>query len=172
MSSKKKYNEQLKNEEEIERKKIINIVIGTIASIIALIMLLIPKIRKFIYNNTKYFANKLWTFLTSIKWSENFKALFNGTNRFTTGMSIFTMAFIGVFAIIGHLLLILSLKYADASKLAPFGYFEIITNIIIGYYFFNNFPDYWTFIGLFIIVSSGVYIFRREVLIKSHLRIK
>ena len=84
----------------------------------------------------------------------------------------YLMAFIGVFAIIGHLLLILSLKYADASKLAPFGYFEIITNIIIGYYFFNNFPDYWTFIGLFIIVSSGVYIFRREVLIKSHLRIK
>ena len=96
MSSKKKYNKLLKNEEEIEKKKIINIVIGTIASIIALIMLLIPKIRKFIYNNTKYFANKLWTFLTSIKWSENFKALFNGTNRFTTGMSIFTMTFIGV----------------------------------------------------------------------------
>ena len=30
-------------------------------------------------------------------------------------------------------------KYADASKLAPFSYFEIITNIIIGYYFFNDF---------------------------------
>jgi len=78
----------------------------------------------------------------------------------------FLMSFIGVFAIIGHLLLILSLKYADASKLAPFGYFEIITNIIIGYYFFGNFPDLWTFLGLFIIVSSGVYIFRREVLVK------
>ena len=40
------------------------------------------------------------------------------------------MAAIGVFACIGHLFLILSLKYADASKLAPFSYFEIITNII------------------------------------------
>ena len=69
---------------------------------------------------------------------------------------------IGFFASIGHLLLILSLRYADASKLAPFGYFEIITNIIIGYYFFNHFPDSWTFIGLFVIISSGVYIFRRE----------
>ena len=66
------------------------------------------------------------------------------------------------FASIGHLLLILSLKYADASKLAPFGYFEIITNIIIGYYFFNHFPDTWTFLGLFIIVCSGIYISRRE----------
>jgi drug/metabolite transporter (DMT)-like permease len=79
------------------------------------------------------------------------------------------MAFIGVFAIIGHLFLILSLKYADASKLAPFSYFEIVTNIMIGYYFFNNFPDNWTFIGLFIIVMSGIYISRRES-IKNHLR--
>jgi len=74
----------------------------------------------------------------------------------------YMMFAIGFFASIGHLFLILSLKYADASKLAPFGYFEIITNIIIGYYFFNHFPDNWTFIGLFIIISSGIYIFRRE----------
>ena len=76
------------------------------------------------------------------------------------------MAGIGVFACIGHLFLILSLKYADASKLAPFSYFEIITNIIIGYYFFNNFPDNWTFLGLFIIILSGIYISRREIAIR------
>ncbi len=75
------------------------------------------------------------------------------------------MAAIGIFACIGHLFLILSLKYADASKLAPFSYFEIITNIIIGFYFFNDFPDNWTFLGLFIIILSGIYISRRENLI-------
>ena len=76
------------------------------------------------------------------------------------------MAAIGIFACIGHLFLILSLKYADASKLAPFSYFEIITNIIIGYYFFNDFPDNWTFLGLLIIVLSGIYISRRESTVK------
>jgi drug/metabolite transporter (DMT)-like permease len=72
------------------------------------------------------------------------------------------MAAIGFFASLGHLFLILSLKFADASKLAPFSYFEIITNIIIGYYFFGDFPDVGTFIGLLIIILSGVYIFYRE----------
>ena len=57
------------------------------------------------------------------------------------------MAGIGVFACIGHFFLILSLKYADASKLAPLGYTEIIPNVAIGYYFFYDFPDKWTFLG-------------------------
>ena len=76
------------------------------------------------------------------------------------------LALMGIFACLGHLLLIYSLRYADASKLAPFGYFEIITNIILGYYIFNDFPDLWTFAGLFIIISSGTYIFKRELKIK------
>ena len=74
------------------------------------------------------------------------------------------MAGIGVFACIGHLFLILSLKYADASKLAPLGYTEIIPNVLIGYYFFNELPDNWTYVGLLIIIFSGLYISRREYL--------
>jgi len=73
------------------------------------------------------------------------------------------LSIMGIFACLGHLLLIYSLRFADASKLAPFGYFEIITTIILGYYIFNDFPDMWTFLGLFIIISSGIYIFRREL---------
>ena len=78
------------------------------------------------------------------------------------------MAGIGVFACIGHLFLILSLKYADASKLAPLGYTEIIPNVIIGYYFFSELPDNWTYLGLFIIVLSGLYISRREYLLNRN----
>ena len=77
------------------------------------------------------------------------------------------MAGIGVFACIGHLFLILSLKYADASKLAPLGYTEIIPNVAIGYYFFYDSPDKWTFLGLAIIVISGIYISKREATINS-----
>ncbi len=72
------------------------------------------------------------------------------------------LALMGIFACLGHLFLILSLKYADASKLAPFGYFEIVTNVILGYYFFSDFPHYWTWLGLTIIICSGIYISFRE----------
>tara|TARA_Y100000590_G_scaffold194150_1_gene220629 strand:+ start:185 stop:1027 length:843 start_codon:yes stop_codon:yes gene_type:complete len=72
------------------------------------------------------------------------------------------LALMGIFACLGHLFLILSLKYADASKLAPFGYFEIVTNVILGYYFFGDFPYFWTWLGLTIIICSGIYISYRE----------
>jgi len=72
------------------------------------------------------------------------------------------LALMGVFACLGHLFLILSLKYADASKLAPFGYFEIVTNVYLGYHFFGDFPNFWTWTGLSIIIISGVYITFRE----------
>ena len=75
------------------------------------------------------------------------------------------LVLIGLIASVAHLLLILSLQYADASKLAPLGYTEIITNITISYYFFNELPDNWTYLGLFIIVLSGLYISRREYLL-------
>ena len=74
------------------------------------------------------------------------------------------LAFIGT---IGHFLIILSLKLGEASKLAPLGYFEITTNILVGYIFFNDLPNFWIYLGLFLIVISGIYIFIRENLKKS-----
>ena len=72
---------------------------------------------------------------------------------------LISLALIGTLA---HFLLILSLKFAEASKLAPLAYSEIIMNVIIGYYFFGDFPDQWIWLGLIIIVCSGVYISLRE----------
>ena len=73
------------------------------------------------------------------------------------------LGLMGIFACLGHICLIYSLKYADASKLAPFGYFEIIPNIILGYLIFSDFPDIWTFAGLSVICLSGYYVLRREL---------
>jgi len=42
------------------------------------------------------------------------------------------------------------------------GYFEISTNILVGYAFFGDLPDIWIYLGLSLIVFSGIYIFIRE----------
>ena len=83
-----------------------------------------------------------WTWLTLSQW-----------------FLLISLAAIGTMA---HLLLILSLTLAEASKLAPLAYSEIIMNVIIGYYFFGDFPNQWIWIGLTIIIASGVYISLRE----------
>ena len=59
-------------------------------------------------------------------------------------------------------IIILSLRLGEASKLSRLGYFEITTNILVGYVFFDDLPDLWIYFGLFLIVISGLYIFMRE----------
>jgi len=79
----------------------------------------------------------------------------------------YMLASIGFVASIAHAFIIISYRLAEASKLAPLGYSEIITNIIIGYFIFYDFPDFFTFIGLFIIMISGIYVLKREQISKK-----
>ena len=68
----------------------------------------------------------------------------------------------GAVGAIGHLLIILSHRLAQASLLAPFSYFEIITNTLIAFYVFSEFPDRVSWLGIFIIIGSGIYVSWRE----------
>jgi drug/metabolite transporter (DMT)-like permease len=72
------------------------------------------------------------------------------------------MAGIGAIAVVGHFLLITAYDYADASLLAPFYYSEMIMSATLGYLVFGDFPDAWTWLGIAIIVASGIYIALRE----------
>lgn len=72
------------------------------------------------------------------------------------------MAAIGVCAAAGHFLVIKAYEYAEASLLAPFGYSEMVATATLGYIVFGDFPDGWTWLGIAIIVGSGVYIALRE----------
>jgi drug/metabolite transporter (DMT)-like permease len=69
---------------------------------------------------------------------------------------------LALFATIGHYLIVRSFDYAEASMLAPFSYTEIIMAVIGGWYFFGDFPDKWTFIGVAILIASAIYTSYRE----------
>lgn len=68
----------------------------------------------------------------------------------------------GFFSVLAHFLLIKAFEIGTATLLAPFGYAEIITATILGFAIFGDFPDRLTWVGIFVIVASGLYITFRE----------
>ena len=72
------------------------------------------------------------------------------------------MLSMGLIAAIGHLCVIRAYEWAEASMLAPFSYSEIITMTLVGYIFFGDFPDFWTWVGIVVVCGSGIYISLRE----------
>jgi len=79
-----------------------------------------------------------------------------------TSVAIFYLALIIVIATIGHLMIVIAFSRAEASILAPFQYLEILTMTIAGYFVFGDFPSPIKWLGIAIIVGSGLYIFLRE----------
>ncbi len=76
---------------------------------------------------------------------------------------------VGAIAAAGHYLLIRAFDYAEASVLAPFGYGEIVMATVVGYIGFGDFPDMVTWVGIAVIIGSGVYIALRES--KTHVEV-
>ncbi len=69
---------------------------------------------------------------------------------------------VGAIACLGHLLVVYAFSFSDASVLAPFQYFEIVGAVVFGWYFFADIPAASTWIGVAIIIGSGIYIYLRE----------
>ena len=51
---------------------------------------------------------------------------------------------------------------ADASAVMPFDFTRLIFTSLLGWLMFGEKPDGWTYVGAAIIVTSTVYIARRE----------
>lgn len=69
---------------------------------------------------------------------------------------------LGVIAIGADFAIIKAVTLAPVSVIAPLSYLPLVFATIFGYVFFGDWPDVWTFVGAFIIVASGLYIFHRE----------
>ncbi len=69
---------------------------------------------------------------------------------------------VGIFATVSHLFLVFAFRNAPASVLAPLQYIEIVAATVLGYLVFGDFPDAGKWLGIAIIVSSGLFIIWRE----------
>ncbi len=61
-----------------------------------------------------------------------------------------------------HMLVVRAFRLAPLSLLAPFQYFEIVSATVLGYALFGDFPNASKWIGIAIIVASGLFIIWRE----------
>lgn len=68
----------------------------------------------------------------------------------------------GGFAAISFVLIAEAFRRVEASTLAPFQYLEILGATAVGYAVFGDFPDAMTWLGVAIILASGIYVFYRE----------
>ena len=76
--------------------------------------------------------------------------------------SILLMVTTGITATLAFLLLFSAYSVASPSVVSPFEYSILLWSSLIGWLYFNEVPSLTTVIGIFIIVSSGIYIFMRE----------
>ncbi|MGI9426408.1 MAG: DMT family transporter [Hyphomicrobiaceae bacterium] len=72
------------------------------------------------------------------------------------------LALLGAIATVGHILVVMAFDRAPVAVLAPFQYLEIISATMLGLIIFGDFPDALTWLGIAIIVSSGLFVFYRE----------
>lgn len=81
----------------------------------------------------------------------------------TPSLNIFlVMLLLALIGTTANYLTLLALQFSEASLLAPFGYTEMINAVLGGWYFFGDFPDHWTFVGVAVLVACALYISYRE----------
>jgi drug/metabolite transporter (DMT)-like permease len=60
----------------------------------------------------------------------------------------------------GHLLVIMALQRAEASRTSPFTYIQLIWAMLASYFVFGDVPSAWTLAGAAIIAFSGLHVYR------------
>ena len=72
------------------------------------------------------------------------------------------LIWVGIAASIAHMFITVAFRHAPVAVLAPLQYLEIISATIFGWWVFSDLPNQITFLGIIIIVGSGLYVFMRE----------
>ncbi|WP_454745834.1 DMT family transporter [Ciceribacter selenitireducens] len=80
----------------------------------------------------------------------------------TSWLALILLVILGSISGYAHLIVVRAFRMAPLSVLAPFQYFEIIAATILGYALFDDFPTVSKWVGILIIVGSGLFILWRE----------
>ena len=89
-----------------------------------------------------------------------------------SGFDWFMFLVIGIIGGVGHLFMIRAYQYGEVSVIGPLDYGQLIGATLLGYFIFSEFPDTWTWVGAGIIIMSGLYIARREAVVRRKVETK
>ena len=86
----------------------------------------------------------------------------------TSKIELLLIFSISILAAIAEICVIKALELAEATLLGPVHYTLIIWGVFYGFVFFDQIPDFWTWIGTTLIVLCGLYtVYRERVTINS-----
>ena len=77
------------------------------------------------------------------------------------------LAAIGMFGGFGHWIYTIAHYRAPASHIAPFIYSQIVWMTLLGYVVFSDLPGPWTAVGASVVALSGLYLLRRQRVVKG-----
>ena len=80
-----------------------------------------------------------------------------------TSFSFIFFILVGIFFSMGLYFQIIALAKARASIIQPLHYTLIFWAIIWGYIFYDDLPDFFTFVGVIIITISGIYVLSNKI---------
>ncbi|MCP5089224.1 MAG: DMT family transporter [Rhodobacteraceae bacterium] len=72
------------------------------------------------------------------------------------------LAVAAVFVLSGYYFSIAAMRVGDVASVTPYRYTSILWAIGLGWVFFNEIPDFWTQVGIAIILVTGVFTMWRE----------
>ena len=78
---------------------------------------------------------------------------------------------IGILGGAANLWLSQSYKFSEVSLVTPLKYLALVFAIIFGYLIWNEVPSIKTLIGAFLVITSSIIIFRREITLKKQVTI-
>ena len=73
------------------------------------------------------------------------------------------LSLIGIFGGVSNLWLSQSYKYSEVSLVTPLKYLALVFAIIFGYFIWGEIPTIKTLVGAFLVITSTLIIFRREI---------
>ena len=86
--------------------------------------------------------------------------------------SLVLLCGVAFFATLALLSITKAVHFASPARVTPFDYSRIIWTISIGYFFFDELPDKVTWIGIAIIILSGIYIISKGRTVRTRSTVK